>query len=167
MAEQGSKLKLLMVVEVLGSPKEHVEKAMKAIIEKLENDKSLRLISQTIYKAEEQELKEGDKELLQKVPQGKKLEEEKLWSTFADIELETTLDKLSHLCFDYMPSSIEILEPEELRIKTIEVTNLLNDLQATLHKLDRMVKDFNIENMNLKRELQQARPAYKMVYKKS
>ena len=40
------------------------------------------------------------------------------------------------LCFDYMPSSIEILAPESMVIKNNEFAGFLNDLQARLHALN-------------------------------
>lgn len=160
---EGQQIKLMMVIEVLGSPKEHVEQAMKQIIGKLENDKSIKLLNQTTYKAEEQEIKEEDRELMQKT--GGKLPENKLWSTFADIGLSTTLKNIPDLCFNYMPSSIEILEPAELKMKSVELTDFFSDVQAMLHKLDMMVKNLNAENTILKKQLDAIKSPYKMTYK--
>jgi len=128
------KIRALIVIEVLGSPKEHVENVMKQIIEKLEKEKGIKLIEQTTYKAEQQK--------------------NKLWSTFADIELYAeSIERLLGLCFDYMPSSVEIIEPDELKIKSIDLTNFINDLQARLHRYDMLIKSLNAENILLKREL--------------
>ena len=78
----------------------------------------------------------------------------KLWSTFADIELYAeSIERLLGLCFDYMPSSVEIIEPDELKIKSIDLTNFINDLQARLHRYDMLIKSLNAENILLKREL--------------
>ncbi len=43
------KLIARMIVEVLGSPKEHVEDAIKQIIQKLETEKDIKLIRQKTY----------------------------------------------------------------------------------------------------------------------
>ena len=58
-----------ITVEVLGSPKEHVEKALKSVIEKLKGDDQIKVTNIQMF-----ECKEMDN---------------KLWSTFADIEFET------------------------------------------------------------------------------
>lgn len=163
MAEE-QKVRLMIVIEVLGSPKEHVEKTMAMLIEKLESDKKFELVKQTTYKVEEQEIKEGEKGIIKKT--GKEGKIAKLWSTFADIELITPLKNVPDICFDYMPSSIEIMEPQELKIKTTELTNLFNDIQALLHKLDRMTKDLSADNIVLRKEIDAIKSPYKMVYKK-
>ncbi len=164
MGEEEHQLKILMVIEVLGSPKEHVEKAMKEIIGKLESDKRVKLLSHTTYDAEEQELSADDKELVKKTP-GAALKENKLWSTFTDIELLVPLNIIPNLCFDYMPSSIEILEPIEMKLKTVELTDFFSDIQAALHKFDMMVKNLNAENTLLKRALASKDSSYKISYK--
>jgi hypothetical protein len=52
-----------------------------------------------------------------------------------------------------MPSSIEIVAPKELRMKDIDITNLMNDLQGKLHKMDMGAKQLNNENQFLKKNI--------------
>lgn len=68
-------------------------------------------------------------------------EQGELWSTFAELEInfENVIDVLS-FCFDSMPSTVEILEPDKLEIAALDLTNFLNDLQGRLHEADMEIK---------------------------
>jgi len=117
------KLIVRMVIEVLGTPKEHVESTIKQIIEKFREEESVKVIDAKAYEAEKIKA---------------------FWSTFTDLEFEVeNLEKLLTLCFNYMPSSIEIIEPQELRINPNQLSNILNDLMSKLHGYDMIIKDIN------------------------
>lgn len=127
-----------ITVEVLGSPKEHVEKALVDVITKLKADKQIVVQNVKAYEAEEQE--------------------NKLWSTFADIEFETkNLLKLSEICYDYMPSTIEILEPAGMEIEAAEVQDFMNDVLAKLHKYSMVLRKLQTENIYMMKELERIR----------
>ena len=130
-----TKTQAKIVIEILGTPKEHVENTMKMIVEKLKNEEDVKLLRETTYKAEQLE---------------------KMWSTFSDLEIEVEdISKLIGISFDYMPSSIEILEPPKMNIETIKITDLLNDLLAKLHKADMLLKNAIAENKMLKHQIEQ------------
>lgn len=130
MAEE-TKMRAKAMVEILGSPKEHVEEAMKTVMEKAKG--SFNVISYNIYEAQE--------------IQG-------LWSTFADIDLNfKDIDQLVGFCFEYMPSSIEITEPLNIGMKCVDLSNMMNDLLAKIHRYDMAVKNLNAENVLLKRKI--------------
>lgn len=104
--------------EVVGNPKEHVEKTMKEFMENIRNDQQMRIVTADYGEAEE--VKDGNG----------------LWSTFCDAEmLFDNLDKMNWLCVNFMPSSIDIIAPEELRFKDKELTNWFNDILAKLHEV--------------------------------
>ncbi len=127
-----SNVQAKIVIEILGTPKNHVEETMKNIIEKLKNEEGVKLLRETTYKAEQVQ---------------------KMWSTFSDIEIEVkNFSKLVGLCFDYMPSSVEIVDPLKTELETIEISDLLNDLLARLHKTDMVLKNAIAENMLLKQK---------------
>jgi hypothetical protein len=68
------------------------------------------------------------------------------------VELEALAKDTSELvffCFDYMPSSIEIIEPEELKYKKGDFSAFLNDLQARLHNIDMALKQYKARNTML------------------
>ena len=124
-----------ITVEVLGSPKDHVEKALQQVIVKLKEDQKIK-----VTKVEAFESKEMDN---------------KLWSTFADIEFETKeFQKVLDICFDFMPSTVEILEPAGLEIDTNDIANLLNDMLTKLHKYSMVLTKLQGENIYMMKELE-------------
>lgn len=127
-------IKVRIINEVLGSPKEHVENTLKLLLDNMRQNKNLKLINEIIFEAT-------------------KLEDKPLYSSFAELEIEfKVLEDLVGFCFDYMPSSIEILEPEELKLEAISVSDLFNELMARLHQNDMMLKNAIAELAVLKRE---------------
>ena len=111
--------------ELIGSPKEHIEKTIRGYIDNLKSDSQITIISEEFGKPEKTE---GN-----------------LWSTYADTEmLINSLEKFVWLCVNFMPASIEIIAPEELSFKEKDLTNWLNDLLAKLHEISHTVRQSNI-----------------------
>ncbi len=109
-------IQLRIIIEVIGKPKDFVEQSLKSHLDKIKSDKTYLIVKETVEPAEKQE---------------------NFFSTFAEIELlvKKSADIIS-LCFDYMPSSVEILAPEKIIIKNSEFAGFLNDLQARLLALN-------------------------------
>ena len=123
------------IIEVLGKPKEHVETALKSYIEKLKTNKQYTLLSEEFAEV-------------------KKEDEQELWLTFAELEVETNeIQDLIAFCFDYMPSSIEIIRPKDFQFKDNDVSQFLNDLQAKLHHVDMVVKQVKMQHDQAKKNL--------------
>ncbi|MBI2573420.1 hypothetical protein HYV86_06150 [Candidatus Woesearchaeota archaeon] len=121
------------LIEVIGKPKEHVEGAIKEYVTKIKADKKFIVL--------EEELAEG-----------KKHTEEGMWATFAELEIKTNeLKEISRFCFEYMPSLIEIIEPEKLTLSDVDISLFISDLQTHLHNADMIAKQLKIENEHLKR----------------
>ena len=133
--EEKQKIRSNIVIEILGKPKEHVDKALNMYLEKIKNDDNkIAIINEKIHEAAEQD--------------------KGFFSTFAELEIVSEdLTSLIGFCFDYMPSSVEILKPEEFSMKKSTVEDLLNDLQARLHTVDMIVKQQKNENEFLKKNL--------------
>ena len=126
------KIHTKIVIEILGMPKEHVEEAIKKVIENLKKEEGVKLLKEVTYKAE-------------------KIKE--MWSTFSELDIEVEdVTKLVGICFDYMPSSVEIIEPLKMNIETTTISDLLNDLLARLHKTDMLLRNAIAENQLLKQK---------------
>jgi hypothetical protein len=134
--DESKKVKSNIVLEVFGKPKEHVQEAIKVYIEKIKTDenKDNVIINEKIYDVMEQ--KDG------------------FFSTFAELEIVSKdISALIGFCFDYMPSSVEIITPEKINMSHREMAIVLNDLQAKLHNIDMTIKTTRTENEFLKRNL--------------
>ncbi len=123
------------VIEVLGKPQQHVEKAMRDLLQQLRQDQQYKVLRQGLGAV-------------------KKREEAELWTTFAELEIKTDrLEAMASFCFEYMPSIIEILEPKELAVSEGELSQFLNDLQAKLHQVDMVAKQLRMESDIWRRNL--------------
>lgn len=114
-----------IIIEVLGAPKEHVEKTIRDYVEKLKHDENVEVLKEYFSDAEQKK---------------------KFFAVFVELELLVkSPEHLTWLCFDYMPSSIEIMDPEEFKFKSLDFAQFLNDLQARLHNIDMRLKNANAE----------------------
>lgn len=129
----------IIVVEVLGKPPEHVSQVLEKAIEKLAQENDLEIVEKKFYEPHPVE---------------------NIFSTFAEIEiLFADIKKLIDIIFDYMPSSIEILEPQELKFKAVDATNFLNDLAARLHQYDALAKQLKVEKYIVEKKLEETNKA--------
>ncbi len=120
------------IVEIAGAPKEHVEKTLHEYIGKLKkDDNGIRVV-----KEDYSESKEAGK----------------LFSAFAEIEfLAKDASAIAFFCFDYMPSSIEVISPEQFNYRGVDFSAFFNDLAVRMHRIDRVVKELAARNKNLQR----------------
>ncbi len=109
------------IIEMLGKPKEHVHETLKSYIDKLDEVEHYILISEEYSEPEEKE---------------------SMFSIFVEVELLIKgTEQVAWFCFDYLPSSIEIVEPTALNYKSSDFTGFMNDLLARLHQLDMTFKN--------------------------
>jgi len=125
-----------VVLEVVGKPKEHVEKTIKEIVRKVKKEKDLEILDEHIAEIKKQ--KSG--------AEGEGVIKE-LWATFAEMEiLFKSLTTITYFSFEYMPSSIEIVEPQSITIPAINLSEFFNDLQLRLHQVDMVIKQLQNKN---------------------
>jgi len=99
-------------------------------------------------------IKEQEKVLRSDIFEAKQIKE--FWSTFTEMELSFEgMDHLSGFCFEYMPSSLEILEPERLRLESKDFENAYNDLLGKLHHYDMSLKNTNAANLLFQKKLRE------------
>ena len=122
-----------VIIEVAGYPKEHVEQVIKALVDRV---------------------KEKEKIIRSDIFEAKQIKE--FWSTFTEMEISFEgMDPLSRFCFEYMPSSLEILEPERLRLDSKDFENAYNDLLGKLHHYDMNLKNTNAANLIFQKKLRE------------
>ena len=134
-----AKITASAIIEVLGSPKEHVNETLNMLVKKLKEDTNFKLLKHEMF----------DAVAVENTP---------FWTGFVDIELEfKKFEQLTGFCFDYYPSSVEVIEPENLNIKNNELSILFNDLAARLHKTHQIVKEVHASNIVLADEIKKYR----------
>jgi hypothetical protein len=121
------------LMEVLGKPKEHVKESLEKYISQLKSSDKYTILNEEYAEVE-------------------KREDSDLWATFVELELKTnSMEDLIMFCFEYMPSSIEILQPAEFKLADQDVSHLLSNLQGRLHQIDMVAKQLKLENDILKK----------------
>ena len=134
MEETKVKIKIKAILEIMGAPKEHVEKTMDMVLGKAKENKDMHVYSD-------------------KTSPPAQVEDKPFWSMFTELEVGfKDEDGLMGFCFDFMPSSIEIIDPITFNFKKDYLENMLNDLIARLHHYDMMVKNIHAQNILLKKE---------------
>lgn len=119
-----------VIIEIVGKPEKHVKNALGLVIDQIK-------------------VEEGFKVTEEKTFDPKKTEN--YFSTFSEMVIEFEKPAMIiGFCFDYMPSSLEIIEPEYLDLRSAELAGLLNDLLTRLHSMSMSMANTSAENQILK-----------------
>src|SRR3989344_9573991 len=96
------------VIEVLGRPESHVTEVIIKVIEKLKLDEGITVIKSEISAPE--------------------VIKESFFASYAEVEVKIlNFSKLLNFCYDYLPTTIEILDSEKIVMSARELSNGLND----------------------------------------
>jgi len=145
MVDNKNKIRALFIFEILGRPPEHLKKAFEEFINRFEQ-KGIHIEDKKIHEP--------------------RLVEEKnvrdLYTAFAEVELTfDSVELLFSLVTNALPSTVEILEPQNLNIKNFELGSALTELAVKLHRYDEVTKTVAIERDNLLRRLMEIDPRLK------
>jgi len=129
------KVKANMIMELMGRPPKHIKEALNTVVVRLGSEKGVNVIDKTYHK-----------------PKSVK-ETKSLYTTFAEINAE--FDSIEHffaIIMGYMPSNVEVYEPEKFKLSVHEINSLGNYLMSKMHKFDELAKRAIVErNIVLKR----------------
>ncbi len=117
-----------MIVEMAGRPAAHLAEALEKHVGVLREVEDIEVDRIEISEARVIEQKEGEKK-------------EEMFTAFAECEFEClSFARLSETMFDFMPSSVEVVEPSSIGLEATEATNLLNNISGRLHRYDEIAK---------------------------
>ncbi len=140
-----------MIVEMAGRPAEHVKDSLEKHIGVLNDVNDIEVHSIKISEPREIEKSSGSEEVHSGEP---------VFTCFAEADFETgSFARMSETMFDFMPSSVEIIEPSEVRLDMSEATNLLNNISGRLHRYDEIMKIAGGRLQEMGAELKVAREA--------
>src|SRR3989339_838846 len=116
-----------VLFEIIGKPAEHLIDTLKKLVELIEKDKKIVILSSKIHDAE-------------------KVEDKDVFSSFSELDLlfETPRGAVEFV-YDYMPASIEITEPNSFNFKLNELNGIVNDIATRLHQYDATLKQTHLE----------------------
>jgi hypothetical protein len=130
----GEKIISEFIIEIGGKPIENVEKALKSVEDRLKAEKKFKVI--------ESEISEPEIE-----------EKSKLYLGFIDIKIQfKEIKDILDFVYDYTPSSIEIQEPENLKVNSLELTGILNDMSNKFLKNNAELRQMRAYIHMLKKE---------------
>jgi hypothetical protein len=126
-----------ITLEVLGRPQEHVDETMGKVVEKIKTEENLKV----------RDVKRHESKVMER--------NGKFYTTFTELEFETNqLKRVLEICYDYMPSNVEIVEPAGLEMDCNDIADVFNDFLAKLHRYSAVVQNLRAENVFMMKELE-------------
>ena len=123
------------VVEVMGKPKDHVEKTVDLMLNNLKERKGIELTNIERNEAEQ-------------------LDDSPMYTAFFEIDAEfRNFEELYGFIIDHMPTSIEINDPEEFRLDLAALNNMIAEFLGRLHGFDKVIKEKIAENVVLHKKM--------------
>ena len=130
---EGKEIRARIIIEVVGLPKEHVSETLNKLIEKIKENNELVLERQEIFEPIE-------------------LKEMKLFSSFVEADIKfNCIEQLLGFCFDFTPSSVEVLEPLSFIFDAKFLNGMLNDFVTKLHRYTMLLRNLDAEYALLKK----------------
>lgn len=140
-------VRAIMIIETAGRPAAHVKEFLGNHVGALANVQDIEVHSNNISEPKKIEM-EG-------APQ-----EDPMFTCFAEVDFEVeSFSRLSEIVFDFMPSSVEVVEPSKVSLDTHEASNLLNNISGRMHRYDEIAKIAGIRLQQMNAQLQAAQQA--------
>ncbi|MFA5953846.1 MAG: hypothetical protein WC812_04600 [Candidatus Pacearchaeota archaeon] len=137
-SEKHIEFRAILILEILGRPKEHLVASLEEYIEKINSEKGVTVYSKKINEPQELEKKKD------------------VYTTFAEIEIKfDELFTLMMLVFKYMPSHVELINPERASLTANDFSTLLNELTRRLHGYEELARIFQFEKKMLENKIAQ------------
>jgi len=135
------KLLVTFIIEILGKPVEHVEEALNTLVVKIGSEKGVNITNKILHEP--------------KPAQDSKT----LYTAFVEIdaELDSLQDYISML-FTYLPSHIEITNPEKMILSNVQLNDLGNTITQRMHHYDAVTKNTVAERNYFLEKLNQVAP---------
>jgi len=112
------------IIEVAGFPEEHIRNILGEVVNHIKGNNHLQVVREHVSDV--------------------KNVKDKLFSGFIELELRGPgFNALNQFCYDYMPSSIEILDMEKITVPAQEVMDSVNDMLAKLHEYHAMITNLS------------------------
>ena len=130
------KIRAVIIFEMLGAPPKYLNEMLLNHLEKLGKEKGIKILSK-------------------RLSEPKKVEEAGLFTSFVESELELEdVSRLMNVIFAYMPSHIDVISPESLRMSNYDLNVFGNELIRRLHQYDEMARIAQIQNAQLAQNMQ-------------
>jgi hypothetical protein len=130
------KIRVMLILEVLGRPQEFLIETLEGMAKKISEEKGIKLISKTL-----------NPPILMK-------DQKDFYTSFAEIEIEAeNLLYVAILMFKYMPAHIEVISPQNISLTNSDFEDVLNELTRRLHGYEEIARIMQNEKMILEAKL--------------
>lgn len=127
-----------VVIEILGKPKEYIQQIMRTMLQGMKKEKMFEIIKEEIAEPREHE---------------------GYFTSFVDLEIVIKdMGALQEFIFAYLPSSVEIVAPTELKMSLNDANLLFNNMAARLHTYDDFTKKLKVANIIMSKKLRELKP---------
>ncbi|MDD5699735.1 MAG: hypothetical protein PHH00_00885 [Candidatus Nanoarchaeia archaeon] len=151
MKDEKQKISALMILEVIGKPKEFLTETLENLAKQMDTESGIVVKSKNI-----KEPKKMDEQTSVADDSGGKFKVEPtdFYVSFAEIEVEAeSIFNLVFLMFKYMPANVEIFSPEVLALTNNGWNEILNELIRRLHSYDEVARVLQVEKAVLENKL--------------
>jgi hypothetical protein len=140
--EWGSKsITSTIILEIIGKPPEYLVETLQGIIKQIDEEKGVSVIGKKI-----------NEPILMK-------DSKEFYTTFAEVDLKVEdILYLSIIMFKYMPSHVEVLEPELIALTNTGWTDILSELTRRLHAYDEISRVMQLQNVQMQKKLNELLP---------
>lgn len=151
-SDETKNIKVLMILEVLGRPPEHLTETLENLIKQIDEEKGVVVKKKEIKEPIPMKDKVGSLEK----GGSEKIKTENFFTSFAEIELEIEeVMYFAMLVFKYMPAHIEIISPELIALTNNGWNEIFNELTRRLHGYDEVARVLQVEKGILERKLKE------------
>lgn len=138
MSSDNTKIIAMLILDIVGRPKEHLVETLEKIIGEMDKEKGVIIKSKEI-----------------KEPTLMK-DQKNFYTTFAEIEVEVEdVLYLAILMFKYMPAHIEIISPEIIALSNNGLNDIFNELVRRLHGYDEVARMMQMEKNGLLKKIKE------------
>jgi hypothetical protein len=142
------KIQTAVIIQMMGRPEEHLIKAAGEVVEAVGKEPGIKITNKQIHPTTKVENKDKAGKILEVSA------EQQLYGTFAELDLEAeNLQAFLNVCFKYMPSHIEIINPEEFRLENFQIAEIMNQIILKLHNYDSIAKSAIMQNQMMAQRL--------------
>lgn len=126
----------IFILEIIGRPAEHLIKTLNKIIENMDKEKGVKVVSKDIKEAVEMK------------------DQKNFYMTFAEVGIEAEgIMEIAGLVFKYMPANVEIVEPEIIAVSNNKWGEILSELTRRLHAYDELARIVQMKNAEMQKKL--------------
>jgi hypothetical protein len=127
-------LKVYVLLEIVGKPAEHVEKAIRAVMGQIKDTEGIEVLDEDIGKPE-------------KTDDG-------FYGVFAEFDAYVqNLQRVGYLATNYTPATIELVEPEEMQVGFDEFNEVFGDTLSKLHMNNMQINELKQRRQQMTRSL--------------